>query len=279
MSGPVIDHYAVVGNPVAHSLSPEIHAAFASETGQVLEYQRLLAPLDDFAGALRRFRESGAKGCNVTVPFKVEAFQLANEKSERAQLAGAANTLRFEGASLYADNTDGAGLIADLESNLGFAIAGKRVLLLGAGGAARGALGPLLGRAPAHLVIANRTAEKAHALASEFARLGPVSAADFGELGGRQFDLVINSTSASIAGDTPPVPASAFAPGALAYEMMYGKGETAFLALAARAGARVADGLGMLVEQAAEAFFVWRGVRPATAPVLTALRATKVPRA
>ncbi len=260
------DRYAVIGNPVAHSKSPRIHALFAAATGQDLRYETLLAPLDGFAPAVRDFIGAGGSGANVTVPFKEEAFRLATRLSERAQAAGAVNTLSFVGTEILGDNTDGAGLVRDLTTNLGFIIAAKRVLLLGGGGAARGVLLPLLGERPAQLVIANRTVEKAVALASTFAG---TEACGLDALDGRAFDLVINATSIGLTGAVPP--RLTFVPGALAYDMVYGK-DTDFLRQAAAAGAATADGLGMLVEQAAEAFFIWRGVRPATAAVLAELR-------
>lgn len=266
--------YAVFGNPIAHSKSPFIHAAFAAQTGADLVYQARLAPVDDFAGALRAFVAEGGRGANVTVPFKEEAFRLCDELTPRAARAGAVNTLSFAGARVLGDNTDGAGLVADIEGNLGVALAGKRVLLLGAGGAARGVIEPLLAAGVGELAVANRSADKAVALAAAFADLAPVGGGSFASLAGRSFDVVINATSASLAGARLPLPDGLFAAEALAYDMMYGKGETPFLAQAREAGAaRLADGLGMLVGQAAEAFAVWRGVRPAGAPVLQALRA------
>jgi shikimate dehydrogenase len=268
------DRYAVVGNPVAHSLSPEIHAAFARQTGADIEYARLLAPPDGFAACIRAFRAAGGRGANVTLPFKLEAWRLASRRSERAEQAQAVNTLRFDGEEIFGDNTDGAGLTRDVETNCGFGIAGKRVLLLGAGGAARGVLLPLIERKPVALVIANRTVDKAQALAAHFGRRGRCAARRYDELAGDDFDLVINATSASVAGELPPLPAGVFAPGALAYDMMYGAKAAPFLACAlAQGAARAVDGLGMLVEQAAESFFVWRAVRPQTAPVIAALRA------
>jgi len=271
------DRYAVVGNPVAHSKSPEIHAAFARQTGQDIEYSRLLAPLDGFRATVESFRAAGGRGANVTVPFKLEAFDLADDVSQRARDAEAANFLRFDNGRVSADNTDGVGLTRDIVHNLGFAIAGKRVLLLGAGGAAQGVLTPLLEYGPSLLTIANRTVEKALRLA-ETLRHKPAAASSvlsglpFGELAGHHFDLVINATSISLHGGLPPLPADVFAAGALAYDMMYGKTPTPFLAFAAARGAKTSDGLGMLVEQAAESFLLWRGVRPETAPVIALLR-------
>lgn len=295
--------YAVFGNPISHSRSPAIHAAFAAQTGEDIVYTAILAPLDGFAASVHDFIAACGRGANVTVPFKEEAFRLANRLTPRAELAGAVNTLIFAApdssaagvpAPITGDNTDGAGLLRDLEHNLGCGIAGRRVLLLGAGGAARGALGPLLAAGPAQVFIANRTAEKAAALASQFAQhlVSPLAAdagaqsgaaparpalagGAFAELAGKDFDLVINATAASLKGEVPPLPAGIYAPGSLAYDMMYSPdGDTPFLAAARAAGAaRGADGLGMLVEQAAEAFFVWRGVRPDSGAVLAALRA------
>jgi len=259
--------YAVFGNPIGHSKSPRIHAEFARQTGQDLTYEAIEAPMDGFREAVLAFRAAGGSGCNITVPFKEQAYQLANQRSERADAAGAANTLRFDGDDILADNTDGAGLVNDLVGNLGFDPAGRRILLLGAGGAARGVGLPLMERQPAELFIANRTAYKARELSSRFDCYG----GGFDALPGRQFDLVINATAASLAGDLPPLPDDIFAQGALAYDMMYGRA-TPFLEFARARGARVADGLGMLVEQAAEAFYVWRGVRPQTAPVIALLR-------
>ena len=271
------DRYAVVGNPIAHSKSPEIHAAFARQTGHDIDYSRLLAPLDGFHSTIESFRAKGGKGANVTLPFKLEAFDLADDVSQRARDAEAANFLRFDNGRVRADNTDGVGLTRDIVHNLGFGIAGKRVLLMGAGGAAQGVLSPLLEYEPSMLTIANRTVEKALRLAETF-RHKPVAASSvlcglpFGELAGHHFDLVINATSASLQGELPPLPADAFAAGALAYDMMYGRIPTPFLAYAAAHGAKTSDGLGMLVEQAAESFLLWRGVRPETAPVIALLR-------
>ena len=270
------DRYAVVGNPIAHSLSPRIHAAFAALTGEDIRYDKLLAERDGFAEFAREFFASGGCGLNVTVPFKLDACDFADHLTERARAAGAVNTLKKQGdGSLLGDNTDGAGLVADIRDNLGWDIAGKRVLLLGAGGAARGALLPLLAEQPALLYIANRTAAKALKLATEFAGLGEPGAnlggGGYDTLAGR-FDLVINATAASLGGEVPPLPEGIFAPGARAYDMVYGAEPTPFMRWAQQCGAAVADGLGMLVGQAAEAFYLWRGVRPEVAPVLQQLR-------
>jgi len=268
------DLYCVFGNPVAHSKSPAIHAAFAAATTQDLIYEARLAPVDGFPRAISEFVAAGGKGANVTVPFKEEAFRLSARLSERAARAGAVNTLAFNDGEIFGDNTDGAGLVRDITHNLGCTLAGKRILLLGAGGASRGVIAPLLAEKPESLFIANRGADKAVALAEAFADMAQVKAGNFELTAGNTFDVVINATSASLSGESLPLPPGLFAPGSLAYDMMYGKGETPFLAFAREQGAsQRADGLGMLVEQAAEAFFVWRGVRPATGQVLADLRA------
>ena len=269
------DAYCVFGNPIAHSKSPAIHAAFAQQTGESIVYERRLAPLDGFALAARGFAAEGGKGANVTVPFKLDACALATELTPRAKAAGAVNTLRFDGDVILGDNTDGAGLVADIVRNAGVAIAGKRVLLLGAGGAARGVVLPLLQERPQELFIANRTVATAQALVAQFQEAG--QAVDGLRAGGfeqpeGQFDIVINATSASLAGDLPPVPTTVFGSHTLALDMMYGAAPTVFMDFAAGNGAQVRDGLGMLVEQAAEAFFVWRGVRPDTQQLLALLR-------
>ncbi len=243
---------------------------FARETGQDLTYERLLAPLDGFHQVVEQFRRDGARGANVTVPFKLDAFHYAGELTDRARLAGAVNTLRFDADRIVGDNTDGAGLYADLVNNLGVVLSGARILVVGAGGAARGVIGPLLAAKPAQLVITNRTAHRAEEVARQFDG-GPI-ALTLQQLPAQRFDVVVNATSASLSDSMPPIPVSCFDAGSLAYDMMYGIGQTPFLALASQAGARTADGLGMLVEQAAEAFFVWRGVRPATLPVIQRLR-------
>ncbi len=267
------DRYCVFGNPVAHSRSPAIQARFAAQCHHDLSYEAILAPLDGFAVTVSKFIAAGGKGANVTLPFKEEAFALCTRRSARAERAGAVNTLAFTGPEIFGDNTDGAGLVRDIEANLGFPLAGKRILLLGAGGAARGVIAPLLACKPAGLTIANRSADKAQALAEQFSDIAAVDAGNFAKTAGSRFDVIINATSASLVGEALPLPAGIFAPGSLAYDMMYGKGETPFLALArAQGAAHLADGLGMLVEQAAEAFLVWRGVRPDSRPVLAALR-------
>jgi shikimate dehydrogenase len=271
----VTDRYVLFGNPVAHSPSPVVHAAFAAQTGQDLRYDRQLVPLGEFARAAADFFAGGGRGGNVTVPFKEDAFRFVDRLSARAQRAGAVNTLALEDdGEVLGDNTDGVGLVRDLTVNLNWVIAGRRVLVLGAGGAARGVLAPLLAERPAQLLIANRTADKAEHLAQEFADLGPISGGGFADLTGVEpFDLVINATSASLAGELPPLPDRLLAPDACAYDMMYGATPTAFLIWAESRGAgTVADGLGMLVEQAAEAFFIWRGLRPETRPVLVQVR-------
>ncbi len=263
------DRYAVFGHPIAHSKSPQIHAAFARQTGQDMTYEAILAPLDGFADSIAQFAAAGGRGANVTVPFKVEAYKLARRLSPRAQRAGAVNTLSFDADGILGDNTDGAGVVADLTRNLNRTLAGKRILLLGAGGAARGVIGPLLELQPATLVIANRTVSRAQELADLFGH--GVTACSF-DAANTPFDLVINATAASLAGELPPLSASIFNTTTLAYDMMYGR-DTPFLSFARTHGAATADGLGMLVEQAAEAFFVWRGVRPDTAAVIASLRA------
>jgi shikimate dehydrogenase len=266
------DQYAVIGNPVAHSKSPLIHALFAEQTGQDMRYVAIEAPPDGFAATIARLNAAGYKGCNVTVPFKFEAHNLCKQLTGRARAALAVNTLLFEGGEILGDNTDGAGLLADIEQNLGVKLLFKKVLLMGAGGAAHGVIWQLF-NAGASIVIANRTVEKAQQMAQEFASYGTVFASGYEALAGKRFDVVINATSSSLADALPPLPPGIFARHALAYDMMYGR-QTPFLRFAQEQGAEImADGLGMLVEQAAEAFFKWRGVRPETAPVLARLRA------
>ena len=261
------DRYAVVGNPVAHSKSPQIHAEFARATGQDLEYARLEAPLDGFESTVEAFRAQGGKGLNVTVPFKEAAFRYCRGLSPRARVAGVANTLVLTGTEVFGDITDGVGLVVDLTRNLGFDLRRKNLLLMGAGGAAQGVVQALLDAGVARLLIANRTVSRAQALA---ARHG-VAACGYEELAGERFDVVVNATSAGLANEAPKLPRSAFKSGTLAYEMVYGR-DTPFLAQARAAGARASDGLGMLVEQAAESFLLWRGVRPDTRVVLEKLR-------
>jgi len=266
--------YAVIGNPVAHSKSPLIHAAFARATGADLSYVALLAPLDGFARTVRAFFAAGGRGANVTVPFKQQAFELADEAGPCAQAARAANVLSMRGGRLVADNTDGIGLLRDLKANLGCAVQGRHVLLMGAGGASWGVAGPLLEERPALFSVVNRTRDKAVALAQHFAASGAgctPEALAYEELPGRRYDIVINATSTGLHGTMPALPPDLFAPGALAYDMVYGR-TTPFLQFARLHGARVADGTGMLVEQAAESFYLWRGVRPETAPVIALLR-------
>jgi len=273
-----LDRYAVLGNPVAHSRSPDIHAAFARQTGEPVEYGRVLCPLDGFEAAVREFVAGGGRGCNVTVPFKFEAVRLAVHCSSRARLAGAANTLRFDAAGWFADNTDGVGLVRDIELNAGVPLAGRRVLLVGAGGAGAGVLGPLLAAGPAEVVVANRTLDKAQALVARHAAWagehGVRLAASGLDQAGDAFHVVLNASASSLQGRPSPVPQAVLGPAALALDLMYGAAAGPFLAWARAAGATARDGLGMLVEQAAESFFIWRGVRPLTAPVLQALRAS-----
>ncbi|MGC8119665.1 shikimate dehydrogenase [Marinobacter sp. VGCF2001] len=270
------DLYAVVGNPISHSKSPRIHSLFAQQTGEALEYTAIQAPLNDFVGTVRHFFERGGKGLNVTVPFKEQAWTLAEHRTHRAELAGAANTLYLDQeGQLVADNTDGVGIVRDLRDNHAVALKGKRILVLGAGGAVRGVLGPLLDERPAGLVIANRTVAKAEALVRLFGRehVDPeLSACGFDQAVG-PFDLIINGTSASLKGDLPPVSADVIGADTVVYDMMYSLQTTTFNQWALDQDARrVFDGLGMLVEQAAESFHVWRGVRPGTLPVIEKLR-------
>lgn len=266
------DRYAVFGNPIVQSKSPLIHSLFAQATGQQMAYTAIEAPLDGFAETLQRFREGGGLGANVTMPFKLQAFDLATDPSEGARLAGAANALKFEGERIWAQNFDGVGLVNDIQRNLGVPLAGKRVLICGAGGATRGAVSPIAQQKPAVLAIANRSPDKAHDLASLFAGHADLLTGGFDDVAGERFDVVINATSTGFSDAPLPLPASLFADGALAYEMVYGRGLTPFLKQAQTAGVtRLADGVGMLVEQAAEAFAWWRGVRPETRAVIDRL--------
>lgn len=263
------DRYAVIGHPIGHTRSPMIHGSFAQAAGQDLDYGAIEAMPGDFAAAVHAFREAGGRGLNVTAPFKLQAFELATDRLERALSAGAANALKFEDGRIYADNFDGVGLVRDITRNLGVPIKGARVLLLGAGGAARGAMLPFLQQQPSRLVVANRTSATADALAQRFAAHGPVAASRCNALAGQRFDIVVNATSASLRGEMPPLPGEALQGVQLAYELAYGKGLTPFLHLARNAGvAQLADGVGMLVEQAAEAFAWWRDLRPDTRTVI-----------
>ncbi len=267
--------YAVVGNPVTHSLSPRIHASFAEQTGQALSYNAIEIPLEDFDDEIRALQNQGFGGVNVTVPFKREAWELCDTLSARAEQAGAANTLSFmPDGDIAGDNTDGIGLLRDLLENLKFEVSRREILVLGAGGAVRGVLGPLLEQSPACLTLANRSPDKAVALARDFGNQGNIQAVSFDALGAREFDLVINGTAAGLGNEVPDIPESVVAEHTVCYDMMYNLNDaTAFVDWAQSCGAaRAVDGLGMLVEQAAEAFNIWRGIRPATAPVIHALR-------
>ncbi|HIE01743.1 MAG TPA: shikimate dehydrogenase [Thiotrichaceae bacterium] len=269
-----IDHYAVMGNPIAHSQSPFIHTAFAQQTGQTLQYDAILVGTQsgEFAQAVQAFCAAGGKGLNITVPFKQDAYALAEHCTERAERAGAVNTLWFDEQNrIIGDNTDGVGFVRDLTQNQGYHIAGQRILILGAGGAVRGVLGPILEAAPVECVIANRTVSKAETLATLFAPLGPVTACAYDDLAGQTYDLIINGTSASLQGQLPPLPEGLLAENAWCYDMMYAA--TLFVQWAQEKGAAGAyDGLGMLVEQAAESFYQWRGIRPETVPVIQQVR-------
>ena len=267
------DEYAVMGNPIAHSKSPRIHSLFAQQTGEPIHYRAILVEVGKLPEAVADFVAGGGKGLNITVPFKRDAWELVDERSRRAERAGAVNTIKIEPGRLFGDNTDGVGLVNDLRHNLQIPLQDRRILLMGAGGAARGVLAPLLEQEPALLVIANRTPERAVDLAAEFADLGTVQGCGFDALENLQFDVLINATAASLQGDLPPLPDGIVAEGACAYDMMYGARPTAFMKWAQWQGAeKVSDGLGMLVEQAAESFYIWRGVRPETRPVIAQLR-------
>lgn len=267
------DRYAVIGNPVAHSKSPLIHTAFARQTGQDLQYEAILAPLDGFKATVNDFLQQGGKGLNITVPFKLEAYQLAMRLTERASIAQAVNTFKLENNQILGDNTDGAGLVRDIIVNLNVPVTGKHILLMGAGGAARGAILPLLQQKPAMLAIANRTPQKAVALQEQFAQFGQIIAGDYTYFAGQCFDIIINATSASLNDALPELPSGIFAAGALAYDMMYGAEPTRFLKYAAQHGVNhLADGIGMLVEQAAESFYLWRSIRPETRDIINHLK-------
>ncbi|MDA3868671.1 MAG: shikimate dehydrogenase [Gammaproteobacteria bacterium] len=268
------DRYAVFGNPISHSRSPQIHTLFAEQTGQTLSYSAELAEVDDFEARVRDFANHNGKGLNITVPFKQQAWQLADHRSARAERAGAVNTLMVEtDGRFFGDNTDGVGLVRDLTDNHHIELSGQRILIIGAGGAVRGVIEPILSEHPSELVIANRTVEKALQLAEDFSDLGNVSGGGFDQLEGRAFDVVINATSASLHGELPPLPDGLFNDNACAYDMMYAAEPTVFMRWASEHGAeQVFDGLGMLVEQAAESFRLWRGVQPQTRPVIDVIR-------
>jgi shikimate dehydrogenase len=270
------DRYAVIGNPIVQSKSPLIHSSFAQVTGQDIDYGKLLGSLGEFAATVDAFRASGGRGMNVTAPFKLDAFAYATDLAPSAKMAGAVNAMKFEGGKVYAENFDGVGLVRDLVHNLACPLQGRRVLILGAGGATRGALLPLLAEQPAELVIVNRTVAKAHELAAlaQQHQTGqvPVQGLGYADLQEQSFDVVLNASSSSLTAELPPLSASVFGPGCLAYDLTYGKGLTPFLQLAQQAGVtQLADGVGMLAEQAAEAFAWWRGVRPDTAAVIAKL--------
>ncbi len=271
------DQYAVFGHPISHSKSPRIHTLFAEQTRQNLEYTAWDVPADRFSEELRRFAEAGGKGLSCTVPLKELAWQIADKKSVQAERAKAVNTLRIgSDGGLYGDNTDGVGLVRDLTQNLGIAITGCKILLLGAGGASRGILEPLLALKPERVVIANRTLEKAERLADEFSEVGSIQALKFDSLVGNRFNLILNATSASLRGELPPLPEGVLAPLGYCYDLAYGSQPTAFVEWGERMGAKLStDGIGMLVEQASEAFFIWRGVRPQTVPVIERLNAER----
>lgn len=269
------DKYAVFGNPVTHSRSPQIHSAFAAATGEDISYEKQLVAIDDFEAAADRFFSEGGKGLNITVPFKQEAYSYAARLTPRARRAGAVNTLLMEqDGTVTGDTTDGVGMVTDIVQNLGWQIRAKRVLVLGAGGAVRGVLEPLLAEHPQHVVIANRTVEKALQLSKGFAEMGYILGCGLDMLPGQEFDLVINGTSTSLTGDMPPLPDDLITADGACYDMMYGAEPTPFMAWGQRLGASTADGLGMLVEQAAESFSIWRGVKPETAAVIEAQRAS-----
>ena len=269
------DRYAVIGNPIEHSKSPLIHQAFATQTGQNLEYGRILGEPGRFDQTVAKFFSTEGRGLNITVPFKEEAWRLADERSDRAETAGAVNTLiLLPDGRLRGDNTDGVGLVQDLSSNHGCSLAGAEILLLGAGGATRGVLRPLLEENPKRLIIANRTASKATALAAECASLGEISGCGLDQLQGESFDIIINGTAAGLTDEVPAIPHDILRPGGWTYDMMYGDKPTAFMRWGLEHGASHAlGGVGMLVEQAAESFFLWRGVRPETAPIIAMLKA------
>ncbi|MFV0477026.1 MAG: shikimate dehydrogenase [Parahaliea sp.] len=269
-----MDKYAVFGNPIKHSKSPLIHAAFARQFGQQIQYRAVRVEPGDFKGTVERFFDSGGCGLNITVPFKQEAFALLDKCSERARRAGAVNTLyKQDDGSLFGDNTDGVGIVRDMIANLGWTLQKRKVLILGAGGATRGVLEPLLYERPDHITIVNRTASKAGELAQIFTGLGSLEGGGYELIGGRRFDLVINASSAGLHGEMPGLPGALLTDHGCCYDMVYGSEPTVFMRWAAQHAAwAVSDGLGMLVEQAAESFYCWRRLRPATGPVINQLR-------
>ncbi len=268
-----LDAYAVIGNPISHSKSPLIHTAFARQTEQAMHYDAILAPINEFRETVTAFQQQDGKGMNVTVPFKLEAYEFATRLTERAELAQAVNTLQFVKNEIVGDNTDGAGLVRDIEMNLGISLNSKRILLMGAGGAARGVILPILKQNPGVLAIANRTPQKAQQLQQQFAQHGALVSGHYMDFSGESFDIIINATSASLHDKLPELPLSIFAKDSLAYDMMYAHELTRFLAFAEQNGASyLADGIGMLVEQAAESFFLWRGIRPQTEPIIAQLK-------
>lgn len=270
------DLYAVIGNPISHSKSPFIHTEFARQTKQAMQYSALLAPLDGFVATVKKFREQGGKGMNITVPFKLKAFEQSTQLTERAKQAQAVNTFKFDGDQLLGDNTDGAGLARDITINLDTTIATKRILLMGAGGAARGVILPLLEYQPAVLAIANRTAKKAQDLKQQFDDYGHIMAGNYADFVDGNFDIIINATSASLNDELPQLPAGLFNKNSLAYDMMYSNKPTRFLTFAKQQGVKhLADGVGMLIEQAAESFFLWRGIRPDTKNIIHLLNQKK----
>ncbi len=268
------DKYAVFGNPIKHSKSPLIHSAFAAQCGQAMQYRAVRVDNDGFTRAASNFFAEGGKGLNITLPFKEEAFQFAGRLSERATRAGAVNTLKLaEDGVVEGENTDGVGLVRDMVANLGWMVQGQRILIIGAGGAVRGVLEPLLRERPREILIINRTASRAAQLAAEFADLGSIEGGGYELMDERQFDLVINASSAGLAGEAPDLPSSLLTERSCCYDMLYGTEPTPFMRWAAHHAAwAVADGLGMLVEQAAQSFYIWRGQRPETQTVIASLR-------
>ena len=271
--GKKTEDYAVMGNPISHSKSPSIHTLFAEQTQQSISYTAINVDLEGFKQAVGNFSAAGGKGLNITVPFKQEAWALVTERSERAERAGAVNTIKIENDKLYGDNTDGVGLVNDLTINHSIELKGKNILLMGAGGAARGVLIPLLKQNPSFLFIANRTPDKAKDLALDFSDAGNIEGGGYEHLPDKKFDIVINATSASLKGDLPPLPDTLLNDNASCYDMMYGAKPTPFMIWATEHNAvKVLDGLGMLVEQAAESFYIWRNVKPETKTVIEKLR-------